>query len=68
MVQSQQQKYQALRQEIDESPASALALEIGQKNIAIAELQTKVKSANAVADEYKQKFEAIKREMVSLKK
>ena len=34
----------------------------------ITELQTKVKSANSIAEEYMKKFEQVKRDMVQLKR
>lgn len=38
------------------------------KNLEITDLKSKVEQADKVADDYRQKFEALKKDMVSLKR
>ena len=68
MLQGQQSKYTALKQEIEDSPLQTLRLELGQKALKIQELEGKMKSADQTVHDYKQKFDLLRREMVNMKK
>lgn len=45
-----------------------LRSELGQKQLELVEMQTKVKTANGIAEEFKLKFEQLKKDMVMLKR
>ena len=47
---------------------SVLRNELAQKSIDCVELETKVANANEQREEYKQKFENIKKDMIALKR
>jgi peptidoglycan hydrolase CwlO-like protein len=53
---------------VEESPLSVLRQELGSRQLEISELQSKVKSANELAEDYKKKFEQVKRDMIQLKR
>ena len=57
-----------MKKDVEESPLSVLRQELGARQLEITELQTKVKSANQIAEEYMKKFEQVKRDMVQLKR
>lgn len=62
------QKFLAYKQEIENSPLNVLRNELAQKTIEIVELETKVNNANEQRDEYKAKFEKVKKDMIQFKK
>ncbi len=68
LVQQAQSKFYALKSEVEESPLQVLRTELGQKQLELVEMQTKVKTANSVAEEFKLKFEQLKKDMVMLKR
>lgn len=68
LVQQAQTKFYALKSEVEESPLQVLRTELGQKQLELVEMQTKVKTANSVAEEFKLKFEQLKKDMVMLKR
>jgi len=45
-----------------------LRQELGSRQLEISELQSKVKSANELAEDYRKKFEQVKRDMIQLKR
>lgn len=53
---------------MEESPLSVLRQELGSRQLEISELQSKVKSANELAEDYRKKFEQVKRDMIQLKR
>ena len=53
---------------MEESPLSVLRQELGSRQLEISELQSKVKSANELAEDYNKKFEQVKRDMIQLKR
>jgi hypothetical protein len=53
-----------LKKEVEESPLSVLRQELGARQLEIGELQTKIKTSAAIADEFKSKFEQVKRDMI----
>ena len=57
-------RFYNLKKDVEESPLSVLRQELGARQLEITELQTKVKTANAIAEEYQAKFEQIKKDMV----
>ena len=61
-------KFYNLKKEVEESPLSVLRQELGSRQLEIGELQSKVKSANEMAEDYKKKFEQVKRDMIQLKR
>ena len=54
--------------EIEQSPLNVLRNELAQKQIEVVEMETKVARANEERNEYKQKFEKVKQDMIHLKK
>lgn len=61
-------RFYNLKKEVEESPLSVLRQELGSRQLEIGELQSKVKSANENAEDYKKKFEQVKRDMIQLKR
>lgn len=61
-------KFLTYKQEIENSPLNVLRNELAQKTIEIVELETKVNTANEHRDEYKAKFEKVKKDMIQFKK
>jgi len=57
-------RFYNLKKEVEESPLSVLRQELGSRQLEIGELQSKVKSANEIAEDYKKKFELVKRDMI----
>jgi chromosome segregation ATPase len=53
---------------MDESPLNVMRSELAQKNIEIAELQNKAKIANEAREDFRKKYEQIRRDMIELKK
>lgn len=53
---------------MEESPLSVLRNQIGAQKLEMTEMESIVKSANKVRDEYKSRYENIKKDMVLLKK
>lgn len=61
-------RYFNLKQEVEESPVAVLKNELGLKQLEIVELESKVKAAVEQRDDYRDKFEQIKRDMIGLKR
>ena len=61
-------RFYAYKKEIDESPISVLRQELAQKNIELIELQSKITNSNTEKEEFKKKYELIRKDMVTLKK
>ena len=56
------------KQEVENSPLNVLRNELAQKTIEIVELETRVNNANEQRDEYRVKFEKVKRDMIQFRK
>ena len=54
--------------EVEQSPLNVLRNELAQKQIEVVEMETKVQRANESRDEYRAKFERVKKDMIALKK
>ena len=61
-------KFYAYKQEIEQSPLTVLRQELATKSIEVVELETKVNTANEQRDDYRAKYEQLKRDMVLMKK
>lgn len=58
----------SLKRDIDESPLSVLRSELAQKNLALAESDTRIKVITEERDEARRRFDTLKKDMVALKK
>lgn len=61
-------KFYSFKKEMDENPISLMRNELAQKNIEVIELETKVKKANEEREDFKKRYEQLRREMINLKK
>lgn len=61
-------KFYAYKQEIEQSPLTVLRQELATKSIEVVELETKVANANEQRDDFKHKYEQLKKDMVLMKK
>lgn len=61
-------KFYAYKKEMDENPISVMRNELAQKNIEIIELDSKVKKAQEEKEDFRKRYEQLKREMINLKK
>jgi centrosomal protein CEP120 len=61
-------RFVSLKRDIDESPLSVLRQELAQKNLSLAEADTKIKQVAEERDEARKKFDILKKDMVNLKK
>lgn len=61
-------RFFALKTEVEQSPLAVLRQELGQKQLEITEMHSRVKAASTAAEDYKNKFEQLKRDMITLKK
>lgn len=61
-------RFVSLKRDIDESPLSVLRSELAQKNLSLAEADTKIKHLIDERDEARKKFDLLKKDMVNLKK
>ena len=61
-------KFYAYKQEIEQSPLTVLRQELATKSIEVVELETKVANANEQRDDFKNKYEQLKKDMVLMKK
>ena len=62
------QKYFNLKEEVDKSPMSILRNELGTKQLEIVELEQKVKAIEAAKEEYRARYEQVKKDMIGLKR
>lgn len=67
-VEQAQNKFFALKTEIEESPLQTLRMEIGHKQLEITDLQSKCQNSMQLAEDYKVKFDLLKKDMVQLKR
>ena len=67
-VQLATQKYFNLKKEVDESPLAVLRNELGTKQLEVVDLESKVKTAEAARDDFRARYEQVKKDMVALKK
>ena len=61
-------KYYQFKKEVDESPLSVLRSELAQKQLEQIEVESKLKLANEQKEEFKQRYEQVKRDMIQLKR
>ena len=61
-------RFFTLKQEIEESPLAVLRNELGQSQLEIVELESKVKRSNEARDEFKAKYDQVKKDMIGLKR
>lgn len=61
-------KFYSYKVEVEQSPLNVLRNELAQKQIEVVEMETKVQRANESRDEYRGKFEKVKKDMIALKK
>jgi len=62
------QKFTGFKLEIESSPLNVLRNELAQKSIDVIELETKVHTANASRDDFKSKYEKVKKDLVAFKR
>lgn len=61
-------KFVAYKQSVEHSPLNVLRTELAQKQIEIVDLESKLAKSNEDRDEYRVKFERVKKDMILLKK
>ena len=61
-------RYFNLKKSVEDSPVSVLRNELGTKQLEIVELESKVKLASEQRDEYHEKYDQIKRDMIAMKR
>lgn len=61
-------KFYSFKKEMDENPISLMRNELAQKNIEVIELDSKIKKANEEKEDFKKRYEQLRREMINLKK
>ena len=61
-------RYFGLKKESEESPLSVLRNQIGTQKLELAEMESHVKNSDKARDEYRTRYENIKKDMVLLKK
>lgn len=62
------QRFFGLKKEYEESPLSALRNELGQRDLTILELESQVKNACVSRDEFKDRYDKIRRDHLIFKK
>ena len=62
------ERYFNLKKQVEDSPLSVLRNELGTKQLEIVELESKVKASNEQRDEYRERYDAIKKDMIGLKR
>lgn len=62
------EKFYNLKRDVEESPLSVLRNELGQKQLEIVEMESRVKAATEQRDEYRSKYDQIKKDMIALKR
>ena len=67
-MQEASDRYFGLKKEVEESPLSVLRQELGTKQLEIVELESRVKVSNEQRDDYRAKYDQIKRDMIALKR
>ena len=66
-IEGAHERFYALKKEVEESPLSILRQELAAKNAEICDLQVRLKNAHADRDEYRTKFDHVKKDMVLMK-
>lgn len=61
-------RYFNLKKDIEESPLALLRNELGQKQLEVVELESKVKNAYEARDEFRAKYDQVKKDMIGLKR
>ena len=61
-------KYFNIKKEADESPLAVLRNELGTKQLEIVELEQRLKSSEAQKEEFRTRYEQVKKDMVALKR
>jgi predicted nucleic acid-binding Zn-ribbon protein len=61
-------KFVAYKQSVEQSPINVLRNELAQKQIEIVDLESKMGRVAGERDEYKVKFDKLKKDMIALKK
>ena len=61
-------KFYAYKQEIEQSPLNVLRNELATKSIEVVEMESRLAQAHEQRDEFKAKFEKIKKDMITLKR
>lgn len=61
-------KFVAYKQSVEHSPLNVLRTELAQKQIEIVDLESKLAKSNEDRDEFRAKFERVKKDMIQLKK
>lgn len=61
-------KFYSLKRDVEESPLSVLRNELGSKQLEVVEMESRVKAAVEQRDDYRTKYDQIKRDMISLKR
>lgn len=62
------EKYYNLKRDVEESPLSVLRNELGQKQLELVEMESRVKAAYEQREEYRVKYDQIKKDMIALKR
>ena len=62
------ERFFGLKKEVEDSPLSVLRNELGQKQLEIVELETKVKQAMEGREEFRAKYDQVKKDMITLKR
>ena len=62
------EKYYNLKRDVEESPLSVLRNELGQKQLEIVEMESRVKAATEQREDYRIKYDQIKKDMIALKR
>ena len=63
-----QQKYFQLKEEVDKSPMTILRNELGSKQLEVVELENRLKATEGQREEFRQRYEQIKKDMIGLKR
>ena len=61
-------RFYQFKKEMDDSPINVLRHELGLKSLEIIELDNKLKLSNEQRDDFKKKFEQVKKDMITLKR
>lgn len=61
-------RYFNLKKDIEESPLALLRNELGTKQLEVVELESKVKNAYEARDEFRAKYDQVKKDMIGLKR
>lgn len=62
------QKYFNLKEEVDKSPLAILRNELGTKQLEVVEMENKLKASEASKEEFRARYEQVKKDMIGLKR